>query len=1317
MRKNTKRLIAFTIVIAFALCLVALPSANAVTTTTVTVEVKNSLGTGIDGVPVRYYDGSWHTFGTTGTAGTGKCSLVLSVGNYAFDVSYAHATQQKWQVVSGPTDTVSFQTTEVTMKVLAHDGTTVLTGTNAQYYTGTWYTFGSGTTTTSMELLPGNYAFKVSLAGTTNQKWQDVAGTTTLVTFQTTLVTMKILASDGTTELPGTNAQYYPGTWLMFDSGSTTSSMELLPGNYAFSASYQHTTNQKWQVIGAGPNEEVVFQTTLVTMKVLASDHTTELPGTNAKYYTGSWYQFDSGSTTSTMELLPGNYAFGVTYNGIYQQKWQDVGVNQVVVFDTTKVTLQFSGSIKYYTGTWYTFTKPSIYMFPGTYPFQFDGYQTNIVVGNTDMEQSMVVVKFLKSGGAGISGGAAQYYDGSWHPMGSTDGSGVLIYGIPGLKGNLAFSMTYAGASTQKWQNIQADSIVVFRTAPVTMKLFAHDGSTPLTGTGAQYYTGVWNTFGTGTTTTSMELLPGNYCFKVTYAGASQQKWQTIALDPVNVVFQTTMVTMKLNDHSGNKLTPGGTSTQYYTGVWNNFGSGTTETSMELLPGNYAFRVSYNGASQQKWQVIGAGPMEDVVFQTTEVTMELKDHIGGALTGTSPKYYTGTWNNFGTLGHTTDSMELLPGNYAFSVSYNGATQQKWQNVGTNPNVVFQTTEVTMRVEKADHTELAGTDAKYYTGVWNTFGTGNTIGSTMELLPGNYAFKVSYAGTTNQKWQLIGTGPSETVTFQTTLVTMKVIASDGSTELTGSDAKYYTGTWNIFDSGTTTSSMELLPGNYAFKVSYNGATQQKWQNVGSDPVVKFQTTKVTLQFSGMIKYYTGVWNPYTKPSMDLLPGTYTFKFDTYQMNLVISSDIVKSIVVVKLLNSGGGGIAGGDAQYYDGGWQSIGTTPSSGVLLYAIPGLKGSLTFGVNYAGARQEKTQNIATDSYVVFQTMKVTMKLLDSAGTKELASSKAEYYAGGWHTLGSGTTTTSMELLPASYSFGVEYAGARQEKSQNVASDPNVVFKTKLVTFKLLDSTNTEIIGAGTEYYASGWHTFGGGSTTATMELLPLTYSFKVRYAGASQEKSQNVGADSNVVFNTKLVTMTLYDHDKTNKLTGCAEYYAGGWKTFGGGSTTATMELLPLTYTFRVSYVGASQEKTQNVGSDASVDFQTIQVTMKLRDSTDSKDLGGAGQYYASGWKDFGTTEAKKELLPGTYSFSVDYAGARVEKSQNIVSSSIVFFQTGKVHSDSGTCTLYYANGWKAFTQDIELLPVKTTFHFSDGTPDTSYNIIAATTNNIH
>ena len=109
--------------------------------------------------------------------------------------------------------------------------------------------------------------------------------------------------------------------------------------------------------------------------------------------------------------------------------------------------------------------------------------------------------------------------------------------------------------------------------------------------------------------------------------------------------------------------------------------------------------------------------------------------------------------------------------------------------------------------------------------------------------------------------------------------------------------------------------------------------------------------------------------------------------------------------------------------------------------------------------------------------------------------------------------------------------------------------------------------------EYYASGWKTFGSGATTTSMEMLPTNYTFRVSYGGASVQKQQDVSSDPAVVFQTTVVNMKLFAVRWHNGTDCKAEYYASGWKTFGSGATTTGMELLPTTYTFRVSYGGAS------------------------------------------------------------------------------------------------------------------------------------------------
>jgi hypothetical protein len=330
--------------------------------------------------------------------------------------------------------------------------------------------------------------------------------------------------------------------------------------------------------------------------------------------------------------------------------------------------------------------------------------------------------------------------------------------------------------------------------------------------------------------------------------AGETVSKIQDITTDP-EVVFATTAVTLELRDSQGTPITEG-VSWAYrvgYSGAWQ-----PASSPLELLPiSNLNVRVTYGAAGEtlSNVQDISADPV--VIFETTAVTLELRDSQGTPITeGVSWAYrvgYSGSWQS------ASSSLELLPiSNLNVRVTYGaaGETLSKVQDIGLDPVVVFETTAVTLELRDSQGIPMSeGVSWAYrvgYSGAWQA------VSSPVELLPiSNLNVRVTYgaAGETLSKVQDIELDPA--VVFETTAVTLELRDSQGTPITEGVSWAYrvgYSGSWQA-----VSSPVELLPiANLNVRVTYGvaGETLSKVQDIGLDPVVVFETTSLTVIKAG-----------------------------------------------------------------------------------------------------------------------------------------------------------------------------------------------------------------------------------------------------------------------------------------------------------------------------------------------------------------------------------------------------------------------------------------------------------------------------------
>jgi hypothetical protein len=370
--------------------------------------------------------------------------------------------------------------------------------------------------------------------------------------------------------------------------------------------------------------------------------------------------------------------------------------------------------------------------------------------------------------------------------------------------------------------------------------------------------------------------------------------------------------------------------------------------------------------------------------------------------------------------------------------------------------------------------------------------------------------------------------------------------------------------------------------------------------------------------------------------------------------------------IVKLINSVGTKLTSGALQYYEGSWKDA-VNNNDGT--FFVSTTKTTLSLRMTYEYGTQTKSNVTVGYDTIVFQTVNAQVQLQNSSGVL-IDAGTVQYYAGAWRNLGTTTNgVAAKDLLPNTYSFRMTYAYASKDKQQDIGMNATVVFQTVNAAVQLKNSQGnlipTPLGDQGTvQYYSGAWRTLGTTTNgTVTKDLLPNTYSFRMTYAYASKDKQQDIGTNATVVFQTVNAAVQLKNSQGNLIDQGTVQYYSGAWRNLGTTTNgTVTKDLLPNTYSFRMTYEYVSVDKAQDISTNNIVSFSTVLCTIRVKNSQNQPVNGALASYYSGAWIQIGNTvngEVTKELLPVNLSFRVKYGTQQKDKQQNLSSNNIVEF----------------------------------------------------------
>lgn len=390
-----------------------------------------------------------------------------------------------------------------------------------------------------------------------------------------------------------------------------------------------------------------------------------------------------------------------------------------------------------------------------------------------------------------------------------------------------------------------------------------------------------------------------------------------------------------------------------------------------------------------------------------------------------------------------------------------------------------------------------------------------------------------------------------------------------------------------------------------------------------------------------------------------------------------------------------------------GGWPYIGETDAAGELDYEYDGaanMRVRMT-APNHGGTQTSDLQDVTGNPNFDFETSEIEIQLKDSAGNLT-DGGIVKINDGGWPVIGTtgddGPGTVKHEhFLPYTRTFRMSYNGPTEEKSQDIGTDPIVIFQTGCIDF-----------GSQTAHWAHGSHYY----FTGLVQLLPGTYHMDIG----------GVGFDFTISAGDCIVArlLTLLDEDGDGVAGGKATPATGGsWNATVAGETDANGHLfaaLPSGFTkIRMAVNQTSQQQMKAQLEANSYTWQTGTATINVIDHAGAA-LAGVVIDQGGGFWDTNkaTTDASGAATIPMFAGSAKFRANWNKTSQTITQAvpSTFQFQTGSVHDTSGTCIKWATGSWNTFIQDMEVFPGSYKFVFPAPTSTVIKAISAGQVNNI-